>query len=468
MESFSATDSAMLLVAAILGLPVGAFVISKARRSAVFGASLVVAAACSNAMLLGQIPLFHAGITFYFVDLAYGALAVAALTHIGLNFSTAPIPAAWVVFAAVMLLSCLLGLSSIGTSAGVEFRDHFCFLAASAYFAVTARRVDLSERLPRVLIVGGALISIVVFARWFLPGTPMSFHSEIEGLEGRAIPASSAFVVLAGAIVLIHHALSRGISAWQAILLFILALVAVSVRHRTVWFAAIGGLFFLFLYQRKGRPKLVAYGSGLVAMGLVASIAMFQSGIGPMQRMADSLTDFGAVSSGTGTFRDRYLGWVDLLGQYSEWSYRDQAFGRPFGSGFERTVTTVDGETRISETSPHNYYVEILFRVGSIGLILFVLTIFVHLVRLVQLRSVPSLGSSAILYSVLLVMGSIYAITYRVPELFGVILGCSFALLRRVPPNTAPIRRTGNDRHRPSHLPQPQSEDTRLPGIIAR
>lgn len=467
MDSFGTTDPVVPLVAALFGLPVAAVVIVKVRQCAVYGAWLVVASACLNALLLGQIPLLHAGVSVYFVDLAYGALATAALTRIGANLSIAPIPTTWIAFTAVMLLSCLLGLSSVGTGAGVEFRDNFCLLAASTYFAVTATAKDLYERIPKVLIFGGVLISIVVLARWTFPGASMSLHADVMGLEGRAIPASSAFVVLVGAFLLIHNALTRGISTWQATSLFLLVFVAVSVRHRTVWFAAIGGFFFLALYQRQGRQKLIGYGFGLIAVGMAASLVIFQSGIGPFERMAERLTDFGSTSSGTGTFRERYVGWLDLLDQYAEWTYRDQLFGRPFGLGFKRTVV-LDGETRIAEASPHNYYVELLFRVGLIGLLMFALTIGVQLVRLVQLRSSPSSGNCAILYSALIVMGSIYAITYRVPEIFGAILGCSFAVLRLIPPNAAFLRWTCNGRHRPPHLPQSSSEDSRLPEIATR
>ncbi len=466
MESFSTASSTAFVAVVLIGLPVGAFVIFKIRQNAVHGAWLVIASACFNAILLGQTPLIHAGISVYFVDLAYGALAFAALTRIGPNLSIAPIPTTWIVFAAVMVLSCLVGLSSFGTSAGVEFREHFCLLSASAYFAVTATSRDVSESIPRVLIVGGVLISLVVLLRWTLPETQMSLHADLEGLDGRAIPASSAFVVLVGAVVLIHFALIRGLSAWQATILFLLALVVVGIRHRTVWFAAIGGLLFLILFQKKGRGSLIAYGAVMASVGLIVSLLMFQAGIGTLERIAERLDDFGSASSGTGTFLDRYLGWLDLLGQYAEWSYLDQFFGRAFGSGFGRVVT-VDGATHVAQTSPHNYYVDILFRVGLIGLVMFLVTIFAQLVRLVRFRS-PATDNSATLYSMLLVMGSIYAITYRVPELFGAILGCSFAALRAIPYNTASLRRSRNDCRRPPHLPQPPSEDSRVPGVAAR
>jgi O-antigen ligase len=76
-----------------------------------------------------------------------------------------------------------------------------------------------------------------------------------------------------------------------------------------------------------------------------------------------------ATSTTEGTFVGRVQGWDALLKQWTAAGPRAWVMGNPYGSGFARPEGHGGKEVAFA---PHNYFVQLLLRVGLVGLLAFV------------------------------------------------------------------------------------------------
>jgi O-antigen ligase len=90
------------------------------------------------------------------------------------------------------------------------------------------------------------------------------------------------------------------------------------------------------------------------------------------------------------------IGWQELLTDFARSAGPENwLLGKPYGSGYERIVLG-----RLQEFSPHNYYVQLLLRLGSVGLLLF---LWVHVALRQRMRAGVMSGLSApVLHTVFL------------------------------------------------------------------
>lgn len=272
----------------------------------------------------------------------------------------------WLAVGLLMFASLGLGLMQFGTRAGVEVRENFYFWVAALYFASYRYTPDDLRRLGRVLRVAAWGVVAIAIYRWV--GLEAGFVSRAIFLvagassEFRAVGSQPALVVAMAGMLYMARWLeaARGRDGMLAAVL--LAFVVVF-QHRSVWLASIAMLAALLWLRRERLPRVLPWlvGGGLVSGGLIAAALA----LGHLDPLASALqTSVVSVTAKSGTHTARIDGWVALLGDWMHYPIREAIMGKPYGSGFDRYV-----EGRLNTFSPHNFYVELLLRVGLTGLL---------------------------------------------------------------------------------------------------
>lgn len=315
----------------------------------------------------------------------------------------------WLLLGMVLVYSLLIGLVQFGSSAGVEARGNAYFWMAGLYFASFTYSTDVLSRLWRVLRWTAWLIAAVVVYRWV--GLKFGFVSahvvELAGAssEFRAVGSHQAlFLALIGVAHLGHWLRHDG---WKSLLAASAMLsLAVVLQHRSVWVATLVALAVIAWHL---RATLAAKALPLLGLGLaLISTAGALFILSPGNRLAETMTrSVTAVAEARGTHTDRIEGWRELLAGHAAASPREWLLGKPFGTGYKRHVLG-----RVVEYSPHNFYVQILLRLGVIGLVALLWTHF-HLRR--QLLNERQRSDSPSLLGIVLLATLAASLAYYIP-----------------------------------------------------
>lgn len=315
-------------------------------------------------------PYIPMGIKVSTNDLAFALLASALFVRV--LFVGFPqwrtVYGVWLALGAVFFISLGVGLTRFGTAAGVEARPDFYFWMAGLYFATFNYPPDVLKKLWRIVQWCAWLVALIVIYRWL--GLKYGFVSErlVEfagaSSEFRVVGSHPTFFLsVAGAA---YFALWLRYSRRTALLaaLFMLGLVVV-LQHRSVWVASLGALAVVAWHERAAvsAKAFPIIGIGVVMLGLMASFIAFD----PSSRLTETLANSAvSVTESRGTHIDRLVGWKELLSDFARAEPQNWLLGKSYGSGYERYVLG-----RLQEFSPHNFYVQLLLRLGAAGLLLF-------------------------------------------------------------------------------------------------
>jgi O-antigen ligase len=200
------------------------------------------------------------------------------------------------------------------------------------------------------------------------------FFGDAEGTVFRPIGSHAVFFVAAVALVQ-TMAWLRGSGTRHSGLHAALLLAFVTVlQHRSVWIAAIAGLLCVMLLERKHLPRRfpLMLGFGLVVT-LSTAVAAWLGALDDLgRRLVQSTLSMG---DSDGTFAARVDGWERLLEQWTDASAWVAAFGFPFGRGYTRMYNG-----QLIEFAPHNFYLDLVLRVGVVGAIFFVLATLIAII----------------------------------------------------------------------------------------
>lgn len=274
----------------------------------------------------------------------------------------------WLAMGVVLFISFGMGLSSFGSTAGVEVRANFYFWMGGLYFASFHYPPDILKKMWRITQWCAWLVAAIAIYRWLGPKIGFSVQ-RLEILSGsnseyRVIGSHPTFFLsLVGvAYFSLWLSFSRRLAFVAAFIMFGFVLV---LQHRSVWVATLASFALLAWHQRTFvRDKIFPImAMGVVLTGLLASFIALE----PSNRLTQTITrSASAVTEAEGTHIDRLHGWQELLRDFSREGPKTWALGYPYGSNYERWV---DG--RFVDYAPHNFYVQLLLRIGVIGLFLF-------------------------------------------------------------------------------------------------
>lgn len=357
-------------VFAVLFALVGVWVLI-ATASRVTAGACVVGAAFLIETAFVVAPAIPIGIQVSSDDLAFALLAFALLGRV--LFVGFPqrggLYGVWLAFGVVFFISLGTGLTQFGTKAGVEARPDFYFWMAGLYFASFSYPPDVLKKLWRITQWCAWLVTVIVIYRWV--GLKFGFVSErlVEfagaSNEFRVVGSHPAFFL--GVVGSVYFALwlrtSRRTTLFAS--LFMLGLIVV-LQHRSVWVATLGALAVLAWHQRaavsgKAFPII---GMGVVMLGLAATFTALDASSRLTGALENSVV---SVTESRGTHVDRLIGWKELLTDFARSAGPENwLLGKPYGTGYERIVLG-----RFQDFSPHNFYVRLILRLGSAGLLLF-------------------------------------------------------------------------------------------------
>jgi O-antigen ligase len=142
-----------------------------------------------------------------------------------------------------------------------------------------------------------------------------------------------------------------------------------------VWIAAAFGLLCVFLLERRHLPSRFPLILGFTMT--VAFVTAVAGAFGFLDELARDLTESTLSMDDTGgTFAARVDGWVRLWESWVSAPFHTMLFGFPFGHGYRRLYNDV-----VIEFAPHNFYLDLILRVGLVGALLFLVPTIMALVH---------------------------------------------------------------------------------------
>ncbi|WP_157951347.1 hypothetical protein [Rhodococcus opacus] len=319
-------------------------------------------------------PVFgFAGIHLFPFDVITIALIVVAVVQREqLKGNLRPWLAVLLALLPLLIVSVVVGYVKYGSIALVEFRPFMYFMAAIVAFA----SVEWSDSNVRRLALIAALASsvaivVIAVARLVELGFVSSdeFFIDATGTYRtlRPVVASQAAVLGLGSIVVLAEWIRRGRVGVLFVWIILISVVVV-VQHRSVWVATLFGIASLALLMRGGglSARLVA------AIMCWLSFASLLYLTGALDLLLDKLsTSFADIFSAGSTVTNRTSGWDLLTNELFAQNNGASAMGLPMGHGYARI-----GPTGLVETyQPHNWYVQLLLRVGVLGVTCFVASV---------------------------------------------------------------------------------------------
>lgn len=332
----------------------------------------------------------------------------------------------------LVLFSILRGTPFFGFPAAVnEARETLYFIGAALLGSFAAVDAAARRRLMRGWLLLSSMLCALTVLRWLIVLTGLPFRgfwyeSEFGGL--RVLASNGGVVIAVGFVMLLPRVLTGRALDSERLLAGGFAVVVLLLQHRSVWAVLCIGTA-LMVWEHRGQidRRLVA-GVGMVCvlLGVLAVTVLDTGDIARQASTADAASDR--------TWQWRVSGWTDLLETSGPAGPLEMAFGAPYGAGWERSVSAgfdVD-------VPPHNFYLEMLLRIGIVGLGL-VVTAGVQSYR--RLRAHDPDGDDGFLDAATLLTILMIQALYSVPYNLGMEQGLLFGLAIAVWAD--PLRRRG-------------------------
>lgn len=335
-----------------------------------FGFALIVSMVVISAALGSDLP--DATIGGFRVspnDAIFGLVAGAALLRF-LRLRRKPKGAWWLaLMIAVAGLSLLRGIAELGlASPANEIRTFMRYSSAAAY-AMSFRWDDASLRSAgRIYLRGAAGMLAVCGIRWaaLFGGFKVGVLSATYDSPIRVLDGAQTFFLGQALILVLPYALQRDRAhPWAQKWAAVLALAVLLLNRRTVMLALLVTAIVLLIRNKTLRSRAVAIAGAVVGCLLLLSllpsnpVSFLITAEGPEgERLAQSALR-------TDTLGWRADGWQTLLFEPGPEGPTEWLLGLPFGSDYKRVLS----QGRSVDSNPHNYYLQLLLRVGLVGAI---------------------------------------------------------------------------------------------------
>lgn len=430
MTAFSYALQAVPLFAAILFGLLIPIVLIYLHRNFGLGLFLVTLAFLVDTWTLGGAS-FNLGINLFFADAIFLLISFSAVTRFVLHKKFPSKNIAWFFFAGLVLISTLSGIASFGSSAGVQARSYYYFIAAASYamsFQMDSRRL---VSIYNSLITTTCLLICIAIYRWivyYLPIPSLLPPGGVYNIDGaiRVIYSNHALVIAQVMVASFFFFIATpGFAAMRLLSPLLLGMVVV-LQHRSVWVAAMAGIMARILLGKTKSGSALSQFAVVLVIAALTAIPLFLSDklSGVTQQVSKSAA--GALS-GSGTGGERLQSWGELVKKWYTAGPRSILIGQSFGSDSTRTVTDSRGESRQISYIAHNLYVQNLYNTGILGLLTYSIALTYVLLGLYRICKTERSDVHAEVLFVLIVIQTIYYIPYGVDYLQALIFGAALA-----------------------------------------
>lgn len=378
-----------------------------------------------------EVSASYSGIKIVPEDLLTILLAVVSVIRI-LNKGPSLSQGLWLGFGGLISVSLFLGISKYGIApAGNAVRKAFYFWACVAYFSSYEYPRHKQAEIIRWLSAVGALVSIIVVYRWTLDTLGLSggkvWSSMSQNIPYRVIGATHALFFANLLIIGIHRKIKGYAERYWRFLLPLLMIEILLLQHRSVWMATLVGLTLLIMLAPRKLQSTSSKSAIPSVIGILVAISLLVGGYldGFTNALVQSIQE---ATSEESTFVWRLLGWQSLLGQWWEGGWTTRLIGKPFGSGWERYIDDISSTAIM--VSPHNTYLNMLLRVGLLGLTVFLGTYTVLTLQLIWKRRTEGAEDplSTNLLLTLIAMQVVFFVPYGFPMSQAIILGIALSM----------------------------------------
>lgn len=377
---------------------------------------------------------FHLGIFIYYNDLVLFFIATIA----SLRFLVAKnLPRrnwVWVLFCLVICVSLSTGLVSYGTTAGVQARGYFYFMASALYamsFPMDEKRVRFV--LNALVFCALVLVGLCIY-RWVVYYTPIYSllpKGGVYNIDGpmRVIRSMEALLIAQVFVAgIFFTAAAQGLTVAKFLSPFLLGSI-IALQHRSVWLAAILGILSRFVILRSARGSSFSQLSMLVlVMALTALPMMISDKFSEVG--GDAATSAARGLSGEGTVQERANSWKEIIRKWYSAGPRSILIGQSFGTDNTRYVPdSTNGGFRKIDYTAHNMYVQTLFNTGLLGLGAFLAVNFFVVSGLYRLSRRGQGGVVGDVLLVLIIMQLVYYVPYGDDYLQSLLFGIALSFL---------------------------------------
>ena len=375
------------------------------------------------------------GYNIYILDLVSVCLLIVSTGRYFTNGSSylkgSPSWRLLLLFSLVALVSFLRGAPIFGKTAVVYFRTDFYTISAIFYFSSFKYDRKELKRLFAALLCVVSTMAVIGLAKllhlFTIPAALQTSVSEIQFTDIQRIFNSEQAMILEVSfltlLVMLTMKRMRRSPLLMGILVFFFFLIVVT-AVRSVWLAtAVGMLTFLLAFRRNRFVSVVRILAGASFILFLAWAAGYQSTLRHVSELVYEGASDPFVNS-TSTLAWRVQGW---LATFDHLSLERYLIGNPYGTPKWRYVF---GQN--IDYSLHNYFLQLLFSVGILGLAPFALLQW----RLIQdlCKQVNTAGEpwfSALLLSLLVALVSclVYFLAYDGTYIYAVVVGIAISIL---------------------------------------
>jgi hypothetical protein len=354
-------------------------------------------------------------------DLLFLVLLAAAVARLLRLRRLTPSQRLLVTFFLLLAWSLFRGIELYALTSSVnEARRFLRFSAAALYFSTVEPKSAVLSRLGALWLAAALALGAITLLRWIghAVGLYGGFFGNADDL--RVVPATAALVIGMGVLIALPLLRSRtlGPPRFIAPVLFVFVVL---LQHRSVWIVTGAGILYLVLRDRDLSRQLASTLLGGIVVLSFLLFAVFED------REDEVSQQLATSAQNTDTFEWRVNGWIALFRDSAPEEPAEWLLGKPFGSGWQRISEATGQEI---EVSPHNFYIEVLLRMGVVGLVV-VLSAYYLAVRDTRIRwKVKSTDGAYLTISELHVAASVlllYFVVYSAEPAHGMLLGLACA-----------------------------------------
>ncbi|MDD4914422.1 MAG: O-antigen ligase family protein [Methylococcales bacterium] len=410
-----------LIVPAFIAALIGTYLFAQKPHYAVF--AILTSSVITTWYI--DMPSFTLGLHIYIHDPIFVLLFLSALYRLFFAQQIFQVSMAWLILGLLIFINLYSGWKINGSAAGVDFRYYFYYWAGTLYFMSFSYSREMLEKILKIWFWLTLVLLAIAYFRFVaeflhMPIAETWIKDDPTGIRFRVLKSEKTYLLAVTIILLFVHYLIPEAKKPSKLITSLFVFAVVLMQHRSVWMATMVGIVSVSLFP--GIKTTRMFGN-LLTLGIVGGILLFPLiYLGYAEVFLHSISHTAGLSNlHQGTMGARMSGWEQYLELFTKLSTLYQVFGEPMA-----------GSPGGLKEGLHNFYLQVLSRVGLIGLGIIMACYAVSLFKLfVNAGRQPQYRLYYALFFMLLFEQLTFYIPYSNQPEHGIILGIAASLARR-------------------------------------